>query len=97
MFEIEYTDSARQDIKALRKFQQKIILDGIDKHLQFEPTVEALNRKRMHPNAIADWELRLGKYRVLYNVAEQVKLVAIQAVGFKVRNELYIRGERREL
>jgi len=38
-----------------------------------------------------------GKYRVFYDVEEQVKIVAIQAVGFKIGNELYIRGERREL
>lgn len=97
MFKIEYTPSARQDLKTLRKFQQQIILDGIDKHLQFEPTVETLNRKRMHPNTIANWELRLRQYRVFYNVEEEVKIVVIQAIGFKVRNELYIRGERRKL
>lgn len=97
MFKIEYTQSARQDLKTLRKFQQQIIVDGIDQHLQLEPTVETLNRKRMRPNTISDWELRLRKYRVFYNVEEQVKIVVIQAVGFKVRNELYIRGERRKL
>lgn len=97
MFEIEFTHSARQDLKTLRKFEQQIVLDGIDEHLQFEPTVETWNRKRLHPNDIADWELRLGKHRVFYNVEEQVKIVAIQAVGFKVGNELYIRGERREV
>ncbi len=97
MFEIEFTHSARQDLKALRKFEQQIILDGIYEQLQFEPTVETPNRKRLQPNDIADWELRLGKFRVFYDVEEQVKIVAIQAVGFKVGNELYIRGERREL
>ena len=97
MFEIELTHSARQDLKALRKFEQTIILDGIDEQLRFEPTVETPNRKRLKPNDTADWELRLGKYRVFYNVEAQVKIVAIQAVGFKLGNELYIRGERREV
>ena len=97
MFEIELTHSARQDLKALRKFEQKIILDGIDERLHFEPTVETPNRKRLEPNDIADWELRLGKYRVFYDADEPVKIVAIQAVGFKIGSELYIRGERREL
>ena len=61
MFEIEFTHSARQDIKALRKFEQQIILDEIYEQLRFEPTVETSNRKRLQPNDIADWELRLGK------------------------------------
>ena len=97
MFEIEFAHSARQDLKALRKFEQRLVLDGIGEQLRFEPTVETPNRKPLQPNDIADWELRLGKYRVLYNVEEQVKVVAIQAVGYKVGNELYLRGERREL
>ena len=68
MYEIEFAHSARQDLKALRKFEQKIILDGIDEQLRSEPTAETLNRKRLEPNDIADWELRLRKYRVFYNV-----------------------------
>ena len=97
MYEIEFTPSARKDLNALRKFEQQAILDAIDEQLRFEPTVETTNRKRLQPNDIAEWELRLGKYRVFYDVEVQVKIVAIQAIGFKIGNELYIRGERREL
>ncbi len=64
---------------------------------QHEPNVETHNRKWLRPNDISDWELRIGKYRVLYDIEEQVKIVAIQAIGFKIGNELYIRGERRKL
>jgi mRNA-degrading endonuclease RelE of RelBE toxin-antitoxin system len=97
MYEVEFTPSARKDLKALRKVEQQAILDGIGVQLRFEPTVETTNRKRLEPNDIAEWELRLGKYRVFYDVVEQVKIVAIQAVGFKLGNELYIRGERKQL
>jgi mRNA-degrading endonuclease RelE of RelBE toxin-antitoxin system len=97
MFKIEFTHSAHQDLKAARKFEQQIILTGIEEQLRFEPAVETLNRKRLHPNDLADWELRLGKYRVLYDVEEPANRVAIRAVGFKVGNELYIRNERRTL
>jgi mRNA-degrading endonuclease RelE of RelBE toxin-antitoxin system len=97
MFEIELAHSARQDLKALRKYEQQIILDGIQDQLQFEPTVATANRKQMEPNNIADWELRLGRYRVFYDVEEQTNIVLIQATGFKIGGELYIRGERREV
>ncbi len=97
MYELDFTRSARQDLEALRKFDQQLVLDGIDEQLRFEPMVETPNRKRLEPNDIAEWELRLGKYRVFYDVEEQVKIVAIKAIGYKVGNELYIRGERREL
>ena len=96
MFEIEFTHSAHQDLKAARKFEQQIILAGIEEQLRFEP-VETLHCKRLHPNDLAGWELPLGKYRGLYDVEEPANRVAIRAVGFKVGNELYIRNERRTL
>src|SRR3990172_2981386 len=86
MYELDFTSSARQDLKALRKFDQQLVLDGIDEQLRFEPIVETPNRKRLEPNDIAEWELRLGKYRVFYDVEEQVKIVAIKAIGYKVGN-----------
>jgi mRNA-degrading endonuclease RelE of RelBE toxin-antitoxin system len=97
MYEMDFTQSARQDLKVLRKFAQQLILDGIDEQLPFEPLVETLNRKQLEPNDISEWELRLGKYRVLYDVEEQGQRVVIRAIGYKVGNDVYIRGERREL
>ena len=55
------------------------------------------NRKRLRPNDVAEWELRIGKYRVFYNVEKHVLIVSIEAIGFKVGNVLYIRGKRRDL
>lgn len=97
MYEIDFTQTARQDLKALRKFEQQLVLNGIEEQLRFEPLVETPNRKRLEPNNIAEWELRLGKHRVFYDIEEQVKIVAIKAIGYKIGNELYIRGKRREL
>jgi len=97
MYGIEYTLEALKDLKLFRKFEQEHILDQIDAQLQYEPNVETQNRKWLRPNDISDWELRIGKYRVLYDIEEQEQMVAIQAIGFKIGNELYIRGERRKL
>ncbi len=43
------------------------------------------------------WELRVGDFRVFYDVEENEKVVLIKAVGFKKHNVLYIRGRRFEL
>lgn len=51
----------------------------------------------MRPNDVAEWELRIGKYRVFYNVETLVKIVSIEAVGFKIGSQLFVRGEQREL
>ena len=97
MFEIEFTLEANEDLKLFRKFEQKQILDETEHQLKHEPSVATHNRKEIAPNDIARWELRIGKFRVFYNVDEGTRIVSIEAVGFKVGNILFIRGERRKL
>ncbi len=97
MYDIEFSDTAKQDLKWFKKYEQKIILDGIDANLKYEPDVETRNRKQMRPNPVAEWELRIGKFRVLYNVEETVKIVSIEAIGIKIGSDFVIRGEERDL
>lgn len=97
MYEIEFTPEAFEDLKSFRKYEQQIIIAGIDTQLRYELTVETSNRFRMRPNEIAEWELRIGKYRVFYNVEEGVQIVNIEVVGFKIGSRLFVRGKRREI
>lgn len=52
---------------------------------------------RLRPNEIAEWELRIGNFRVFYNVEKAFLIVTIEAVGFKVGNVLFIRDKERKL
>ena len=97
MYEIKYASEAVKDLKSLRKVEQEEVLDGVDTQLKHEPAVETRNRKKLRPNDIAEWELRLGKFRVFYNVLEEIQVVRIEAVGIKKVNLLFIRGEERNL
>ena len=97
MYQIEFTPEALDDLQLFRKPEQKQIIEGIEVQLKHEPQVETRNRKMLRPNEVAEWELRLGKYRVFYNVHDQVMIVSIGAVGFKIGNLLFIRGEERTL
>jgi len=97
MYEIEFTPEANEDLKLFRKFEQKQILDEIERQLNYEPNVATRNRKEMDPNEVAGWELRVGKFRVFYNVDEPTQAVSIEAIGFKIGSTLFIRGERREI
>jgi hypothetical protein len=47
----------------------------------------------MQPNPVAGWELRLGDYRILYDVNDSARVVTVQAVGEKRGNRLFIRGQ----
>ncbi|MBV7340022.1 type II toxin-antitoxin system RelE/ParE family toxin [Chloroflexi bacterium TSY] len=97
MYEIDFTREALKDLMAFRKFEQQIILSGIDTQLVYEPMVETRNRFRMPPNEVAEWEFRFDKYRVFYNVADDVQIVSIEVVDFKRSNQLFVRGKRRDL
>ena len=97
MFAIEFTPEARDDLRALRKNDQVEIVAAVQVQLQYEPTVETRNRKRLRLNEVAEWELRVGKFRVLYNVDVDVQRVRIEVIGFKMGHVLFVRGRRREL
>ena len=97
MYEIEFTPEALTDLMAFRKFEQQIILTGIETQLTHEPTIETRNRFQMRPNEVAEWELRIDRYRVFYRVADDVQVVSIEVIGFKQGNQLFVRGKRRDL
>jgi len=91
MFEIKITESALADLAYLKKFEQVIILDAMDRHLVTEPLTQTRNRKPLRPNDLAQWGLRVDKYRVFYDVEGRV--VKVKAVGWKEHNKLFIRGK----
>ena len=62
-----------------------------------EPTTATRNRKRLRPNQLAEWELRIGDFRVFYDVDQENKLIKIEAVGYKKRSQLFIRGKAYKL
>jgi mRNA-degrading endonuclease RelE of RelBE toxin-antitoxin system len=97
MYIIEYTETARADLQWFQKHEQNVIIDCIDKRLRHEPTAENRNRKELRHNLTATWELRIGDFRVLYDVDVQVRIVAIKRIGEKRGNTLYLRGQREEL
>lgn len=96
MFEVVFTDSGLADLLYFTKAEQNLIVDSIQEQMR-EPLSETRNRKPLRPNNISSWELRLGKYRVFYDVELDNKLVEIKAVGWKEHNQLFIRGKEYQL
>jgi mRNA-degrading endonuclease RelE of RelBE toxin-antitoxin system len=93
MYKIEFTDSAEEDLRYFKKYEQILILDEADRQLLWEPSKETRNRKRLEPNDLSVWELRIGEYRLFYNVDESDKTVKVKAVGWKRHNQLFIQGK----
>ena len=80
-----------------RKHEQQEILATIRVQLTYEPLVETRNRKPMRPNAIAEWELRIRHFRVLYTVDTAVRIVEIKQVGEKRGNRFFFRGREEDV
>lgn len=89
MFAIEYAESVADDLKDIRAFDRKKILDTIDEQLNHQPSQETRNRKVIsglvppweHEPPV--WELRVGEFRVFYDVDEIEKKVYVRAVRHK--------------
>ena len=70
-----------------------MILDALPRQLGHQPTVETRNRKRLVTSPIGPWELRVGRYRVYFEVQEEPeRVVRIVAIGLKVREKVLIGG-----
>ncbi len=91
-YRVQYMDEAALDFEALPKRAQAMVVAGIRGHLASDADRETRNRKSLRPNDLAAWELRLGDYRVFYDVFPQEGTVLVKAVGWKVHSRLYIRG-----
>ena len=98
-FEIEFTRTAADHVRAYRKFEQQIILDTIEEQLRHEPTTETRNKKQLGENELSDWELRVQDFRMFYDVIaeEDHQIVKIKAVGHKEHNTLYVGGKEVQL
>jgi mRNA-degrading endonuclease RelE of RelBE toxin-antitoxin system len=94
-FQIEFTQTAADHVRSLRKFDQKIVLDGIEEQLRHQPTTETRNRKKLTANELSDWELRVDAFRVFYDVVEEAesRVVMIKAIGYKEHNTLRVGRE----
>jgi mRNA-degrading endonuclease RelE of RelBE toxin-antitoxin system len=97
-YAIEYSPETDEHLRVLTARQRTLVFDTVDRQLAYQPAVETRNRRPMRPNPVAPWELRIGKLRVYYDVAETPEpVVFIRAVGIKHRNRVLIGGEEIQL
>ena len=89
MYDIRYAEDVANDLKRLRAAQRTQILDRIDAQLTYQPTEQTRNRKILvglvppweHEEPV--WQLRIGEFRVFYDVDEAEAIVVIRAIRHK--------------
>jgi mRNA-degrading endonuclease RelE of RelBE toxin-antitoxin system len=97
-YRIEYSAQAVNHLRLLPARQRALVIGAVDEQLTHQPSVETRNRKRMRPNPVAPWELRVGQLRAYYDIVETPEpTVFIRAIGVKKRNQVVIGGEVMDL
>ena len=90
-FKITITEDADRQLRSLPVREQRMLEAAILSRLVHQPTATTNAIKRLRPNSLAEFELRAGNLRVLYNVEEEEVVILI--VGLKVGNKLIVEGE----
>lgn len=89
MFTVRFAGGVAQDLKKIPVFYKNHILDAIQKQLVNTPDLETRNRKvlvKLVPpweGIEPVWELRVGEYRVFYDVSRDDETVYVRAVRRK--------------
>ena len=91
MFEIRFAEGVEEDLRKIRIYYRNQILDAIEEQLAHEPDTRTRNRKLLE-NLIPPWqtvapiwELRVGDYRVFYDLSPTELVVYVRAVRRKPR------------
>lgn len=88
-YDMLFDQQALSDLESLRRTDQVTIMAAIERHLTHEPMrVSRARIKRLEPPVLAAFRLRVGEYRVFYDVDEASMTVRIVAVREKRRRTL---------
>jgi mRNA-degrading endonuclease RelE of RelBE toxin-antitoxin system len=90
-FKITITDEADRQLRSLPARDQRILEAAILSRLEHQPTTPTKAIKPLRPNPLAEFELRAGDLRALYNVEGDEVVILI--VGRKEGNKLIVEGE----
>ncbi len=88
-YEIEVHELAVKELAQLRAFDRRRVLADIRGQLTEQPTVVTRRRKCLldltpsFEHELPVWELRVGEFRVFYDVQEEGQRVHVRAVRHK--------------
>jgi mRNA-degrading endonuclease RelE of RelBE toxin-antitoxin system len=101
-YTLAFASEVSKHLRAIDAKYHALIRKKIGEQLRFEPVVETTNRKPLRQPAPfrATWEIRFGpdnRFRVLYAIIPEARVVQIMAIGEKQRERLFIGGEEVQL
>ena len=83
-YRIDYVSAAVEHLRGLSARDQAVILEAVSEQLSHQPAQVTRNRKRLRPNPLAPWQLRVGELRVFYDIEDTPEpTVVILAAGLR--------------
>ena len=85
MVEIRFAGGVERDLRKIPIYYRNQILDSIEEQLSYEPETATRNRKLLEnltppwPAIEPIWELRVGEYRIFYDVSFAESVVYVRA------------------
>lgn len=101
-YTLAFASEVTKHLRAIEAKYHALLRKKIGEQLRFEPTAETTNRKLLRQPAPfgATWEIRIGpdnRFRVLYDIDQEARVVQIMAIGEKQQERLFIGGEEVQL
>jgi mRNA-degrading endonuclease RelE of RelBE toxin-antitoxin system len=90
-YTITITEDGERQLRTLSARDRRILEAAILSRLEHQPKTPTRAIKRLKPNRLAEFELRVGDLRALYNVESEEVVILI--VGRKVGNKLIVERE----
>ena len=90
-YRIELSDAAKLDLRTLHKSGQVKVLDKIEMHLAYQPTMQSKSRiKSLRPGTFPPYRLRVDELRVYYDVIEPQHLVVVYGIVPKSESKAWL-------
>lgn len=88
-FTLVFSEEVKKDLANFRTYDRRILLEVIEMQLSYAPHIETKQRKCLH-NLVPPfeatpsiWQLRVGNFRVFYDVSEEERKVSVRAIRLK--------------
>jgi len=88
-FTLVFSEGVKEDFAGLRAYDRQLLLGTIERQLTHAPNVATKQRKLLHHlvppfEAIPPiWQLRVGVFRIFYDVSEEERRVYVRAARRK--------------
>ena len=81
-YHVEFTESAKKELKKLDIFTQKIILIWLNKNLEGTDNPR-IHGKPLTANRTGQWRYRIGDYRIIAKIEDDRLIILVITIGHR--------------